>query len=392
MDKFIYQNPTKVYFGLGAVRDLGTEVKQYADKVLLVYGRSSARKNWSYTAVKQSLSEKGIAVYELKGICPNPVISFVAEGARLCKEKGLKAVVAVGGGSVIDCAKVIAAAACYPNDPWDFLSGKQVIETALPIFVALTLAATGSELDNSAVITNDKTGEKFDVGSPWLLPRASFLDPSYTYSVDAYQTACGVADIMSHIMEQYFGDLEGSYMQDRIAEGMIKTCLHFGPIALKKPNDYEARANLMWVSSWAEEGLLDSGHQFPWVVHPLEHPLSGMNNITHGAGLAVLTPCYYRYVLNQKNAKRFAEFFENTGLSKPKRNDPTKIKEAEDGIKALEDFFYKDLQLPKKLRLLKVNEGDFPAMADQALRGEKAIGSFAKLTRKDILAIYKMAY
>jgi alcohol dehydrogenase YqhD (iron-dependent ADH family) len=389
MDSFTYSNPTSILFGKGVVRDLGHEVGKVSDRVLLVYGGSSAKLNGSYADCMNSLIEHHIQVFELPGVQPNPLISKVREGVKICKDNGIGAVIALGGGSVIDCAKVICAGAKYSGDPWDFLCGKDGIETALPLFSVLTLAATGSEMDSGAVITNEVTHEKFDCAANCLFPKVAFEDPTYTFTVNKWQTASGTADIMSHVMEQYFGSTEEAYIQDEIACGIIKTCLKYGPIALNKPDDYEARAQLMWASSLALNGLVCAGHDFPWEVHPLEHPLSGFYNITHGAGLAVLTPAYLRYALNGKTVKRIAGFFAECFDIDGK--DKTAQQVALEGIAELAGFFT-GLGLPASLREFKIGPEKFALMAEQALKGNKSLGEFCPLAKEDIVAIYKAAY
>lgn len=387
MDNFAFENKTKILFGENVVRDLGLEVGKVTRKVLLVYGGKSCKMNGSYKQVVSSLEEHGIDIVELSGIKPNPRISSVRRGVKLCKDRGLGAVVALGGGSVIDCAKIIAIGARTYKDPWIFLEGKDSAKDGIPLFTVLTLAATGSEMNSGAVITNENTKEKFDYACPFMQPRVSFLDPKFTFSVNKWQTAAGTADIMSHIMEQYFGDVEGSYLQDTLAEGLLKTCIKFGPVALKNPSDYQARANLMWCSSLALNGLLSAGHGYPWIVHPIEHPVSGFYDITHGAGLACITPHFFRYVLNDKNAKRFANFASNVfGLE----GDDT-VDLAKRGIDELEKFFT-SLGLPNRLRDLKVKDDKFVEMAEQVYSRTQFVGAFAELSINDIVNIYKAAF
>jgi len=388
MQNFIFQNSTKIVFGENVVRDLGLEVGKVSRKVLIVYGGNSCKVNGSYEQAKLSLEEHGIDIVELGGVKPNPRISSVRKGVQLCKANGVGAIIAIGGGSVIDCAKIIAIGAKTEKDPWVFLQGKDSAHDGLPLFTILTLAATGSEMNSGAVITNDETDEKFDYACQFMQPKVSFLDPTYTFSVNKWQTAAGTADIMSHIMEQYFGDVKGSFVQDSLAEGLLKTCIKYGPIALANPNDYEARANLMWSSTLALNGLLSAGHGFPWTVHHIEHPVSGFYDITHGAGLASLTPCYFRYVLNEKNASRFATFAKNVfGIE----GDDSEMNLANKGIDALENFFV-SLGLPKRLRDLKVKDDKFEEMAKQAYTRTQFIGCFAELSINDIVNIYKKSY
>lgn len=216
-------------------------------------------------------------------------------------------VLAVGGGSAIDCAKVIAAGACYNGDAWDLVLDGEKIKSALPIYSVLTLAATGSEMDPFAVISDLSKNEKWGTSSQLLKPRMSILNPEYTFSVSQKQTGAGTADIMSHTLENYFTQVRGAYVQARMCEALLKTLIHYGPIALAQPDNYEARANLMWVSSLAINGLMNSGADVAWCVHPMEHELSAFYDITHGEGLAVLTPFWMDFALREETAWKFAE-------------------------------------------------------------------------------------
>lgn len=389
MDDFTYQNGVKIHFGKGIVRDLGHEVGSYSDRALIVFGGKSSRLNGSYNDVISSLTEHHIFHWELEGIKPNPVISKVREGIEICRKNSIGAIIAIGGGSAIDTAKIIAAGVNYGRDPWDFFAKKDSIDSALPLFTVLTIAAAGSEFNKWAVITNDTTGEKKDCGSDFLLPKVTFEDPVYSFSVGPKQTAAGTADITSHIMENYFGNPKGSYVQDRLAEALLKTCIHYGPLAIKNPTDYEARSNLMFASSLPESGLISSGHAYDFVVHPLEHPLSGMYDITHGEGLAILTPVYYEYVLNKNTVQKFIQFA--TGVFNISPEEKSDLELAKAGIKALKDF-YKSMGLPSSLREIGVKNDKFALLAEQALDGKSTLGSFCPLSKTDIINIYKSAY
>ena len=282
MNNFTYSIPTTVFFGKGQVENLPGAIKQYGKKVLMVYGGGSIKKMGLYDKIVSLFKENGIEWVELNGVEPNPRVTSVNKGVQLCRENGVEAVLAVGGGSTIDCSKVIAASVAYPGDAWDIVIGKAEITKVLPVFSVLTLSATGSEMDPTAVISNMETNDKEAVANPGMLPKASVLDPSYTFSVSKYQTAAGTADIMSHIFEVYFSRVKDAYMQDRMAEALLKTCIKYGIIAVNEPDNYEARANLMWTSSWAINGLLTMGKEVAWTVHGIEHELSAYYDITHG--------------------------------------------------------------------------------------------------------------
>ena len=310
MHNFIFSVPTTVYFGKGQLTSLSKAMHPLGTKVLVVTGRGSTIRNGILAKVKCALSD--FQLTELSGVDPNPRVTTVRKGVELCREKGIEVILAVGGGSVIDCAKAIAAGVYYDGDPWNMVlnSAKGSITKALPVCTVLTLAATGSEMDGAAVISNVDTNEKFTMLSPLLIPKVSIMDPEFTYSVPAPQTAAGSADILSHIMEVYFGD-ENTYMTDRISEALMKTVIRFAPVAMTRPDDYEARANLMWASSWAINGLTAAGKAHDWSCHYIEHELSAFYDITHGVGLAIITPQWMRYILNEKTLDKFSAFARN---------------------------------------------------------------------------------
>ena len=281
MENFTYTIPTTIYFGKGQVKQIGDIVSQYGKRVLLVYGGGSIKRNGIYDDVTAIFKENEITYFELAGVEPNPRITTVRKGVEICRKENIEVVLPIGGGSTIDCAKVIAAATSYSGDAWDIVLDPSKVVSVLPIVSILTLAATGSEMDTFAVISDMDSNDKIGTSHEDMRPKASILDPTYTFSVPAYQTAAGTADIMSHIMECYFSNVQG-YMQDRMAEGLFKTCIEFGVKAITKPDDYEARANLMWASSWAINNFIKLGKAVEWSVHPMEHQLSAYYDITHG--------------------------------------------------------------------------------------------------------------
>ena len=385
MKNFTYSIPTTVHFGEGQIKQLGAEIAKRCTRVLVVYGGGSIKRNGVYDATVEQLKANGIEWVELGGVEPNPRITTVRKGVELCRENKLDGVLALGGGSTIDCTKAIAAGVCYDGDPWDFPSGKATPETALPIFTVLTMAATGSEMDNIAVISDMETNQKLAFGAPCCLPTVSILDPTYTYSLPASQTAAGTADIMSHTFENYFSPIEDSFLADSLAEAILKACIKYGPMALETPDSYEARANLMWCSSWAINGFLDMGKPVAWSVHAIEHELSAYYDITHGVGLAILTPNWMRYVLNEKTEHRFAAYGVNVwGLdaSLPQREL------AETAIEKTAEFF-KSMGLPSTLGEVGIDDSKLDLMAQHA-RGGFA-NTFVPLSREDVYNILKMS-
>ncbi|WMJ82353.1 iron-containing alcohol dehydrogenase [Clostridium sp. MB40-C1] len=384
MLKFNYSIPTNVHFGKGRIQVLAKEIKKYGSKVLLTYGGGSIKKNGLYDSIVDIFNENEIFFCELNGIDPNPRLTSVNEGIKICKENDIDFILAVGGGSVIDCSKIIAAGYYYEGNPWDFFTGKARIKQALPIGTILTLAATGSEMNGNAVISNMETEEKLGTFGESLKPKFSILDPTYTMTVPVKQTAAGTADIMSHVFEQYFSPTEGAFLQDRLAEAVLKTCIEYGPIAIKNPEDYEARANLMWSSSIALNGLLTYGKITDWATHGMEHELSAIYDITHGIGLAILTPNWMEHVLDDGTVEKFVEYGVNVwGISL----EEDKYSVARKAIEKTREFF-KELGIPMTLEEVGINEERLEEMAEKATKF-RPLGGFKKLDKNDVLEIYK---
>lgn len=386
MHHFVYDIPTKVYFGENQLCHLGAELLKYGKNVLFVYGGGSIKTIGLYDVLMKYMKEAGLSVWELSGVEPNPRIASVRAGVNLCKEHQIDVVLAVGGGSAIDAAKFMAAGACVDHDPWDFFVQGAPILAALPIVTVLTIAATGSEMDNIGVISNMETRDKIGKGASVLFPRVSFLDPTLTYSVSPYQTACGAADIMSHIMETYFTKEEDLFMLDCVMEGLMKTVIKYGPIALKDPENYEARANLMWASSWAINGFVMGGKRKVWSCHAMEHQLSAVYDITHGLGLAILTPRWMKYCLSPQTLQKYVQFGVNVfGI------DPSlpEMEIATLGIQRLEAFFFEELGLEDGFGPLGIKQEEFAAMAIKACKGS-SIAGFKTLYPKDVEIIYQM--
>lgn len=386
MNDFVYHIPTKVYFGTDQMQYLGEELKNYGKRVLLVYGGGSIKRIGLYDRVLAEVKGAGLELFECSGIEPNPRVESVNRGAAICKKENIDVILAVGGGSTIDAAKFIGAATLYEGDAWDIQIGKAQITACLPIITVLTLSATGSEMDAGGVISNPDTNDKVGRMHPLLLPKVSFLNPEYTYSVSAYQTACGSADILSHIFEVYFDMNKDLFMLDTVMEGLIKTVIKYTPIAIAEPNNYEARANLMWASSWAINGFIDGGKVQEWSCHPMEHQLSAYYDITHGLGLAILTPRWMKYTLDETTASRYHRFgCEVFGLDK---NLP-EFEVAQRAIELLSDFFFKTLGLTDNLTKLGIDENYFSDMAKKAVSGGVLEG-FKPLSANDVENIYKM--
>ncbi len=388
MNGFIYDIPVKVYFGCDQLGHLGEELRKYGTRVLMTYGGGSIKRIGLYDKVVAEINKAGLELFELGGIEPNPRIDSVRKGAQMCKENHIDVLLAVGGGSTIDATKFIAAGACVDFDPWDFIDLKKraPIEKALPIIDILTLSATGSEMDSGGVISNPETGDKIGRLSSKLLPKVSFLDPTNTYSVSPYQTACGAADMFSHIIEVYFNMEQDLYMLDCFMEGMMKTIIRFAPIAMREPDNYEARANLMWTSSWAINGFIDGGRQLAWSCHPMEHELSAIYDITHGLGLAILTPRWLEYCLDETTVSKYVQFGVNVfGIDATL--PPMEI--AHKAIDCMSHFLFDTLGLKSTLKEVGIDESHFEHMARKAVGGGTLHG-FKPLQQQDVVNIYKM--
>ena len=385
MNNFRLNMPTEIFFGKDQIEVLGKRLsKENARSVLLVYGKGSVKRSGLYDRIISQLAANSIKVTELPGIDPNPRISSVEKGARLCRENSVDFIVAAGAGSVIDCSKAIAAARYYNGDPWDFFIRKTSVKKALPLCAILTLAATGSEMNGGCVLTNEKTQEKLPMGSIRLKPKFSILDPSYTFSVPKEQTAAGIADITSHVFEQYFSYPDAA-LQDHMSEAVLKTVIENAPIVLKEPENYDARANIMWAGTVALNDLLELGKEGDWATHLIEHELSAKYDITHGVGLAILTPNWMRHVLDSENCCKFAAYGRNVWNITEKDD----MKAATQAIEKTEEFF-KSLGLPQKLSEIGIDDSKFGEMAASALKNT-TIGTFKPLSKEDIIKIYRMS-
>ena len=385
MNDYDYHVPTDIRFGRGRINCLNTEIGRYGKKVLLVYGGGSIKKNGIYSKVYEVLEK--FDIYELPGIEPNPKLASVRKGAEMCKKYGIDVVLAVGGGSTIDASKHIACAAFYDGDPWDLVLDRTKITEALPVFTVLTISATGSEMNPGAVISNEETKEKLEINHPLLYPALSVCDPTYQFSLPAKQTAAGCVDIFSHILEQYFQPNDGAFITDRLSEAALKTCIKYGPQAVAVPDDYEARSNLMWTGSIALNHLFTFGKGGGWSVHPIEHELSAFYDLTHGVGLAILTPAWMKYVLSDATVKRFAMYARNVWDV----DDEDDRAAANAGIYLTERFF-KELGMPSKLSDVGIDDSRLAEMAAEAVRTSSlSTKAYVKLSASDVEAIMRMA-
>ena len=386
MINYVHDIPTKIYFGKGQICHLDESLRPYGKNILLTYGGGSIKKTGLYDQVMTILKDGGFNVTELSGIEPNPRIESVARGIKLCKDNDIDAVLAVGGGSTIDCSKAICGGVFFEGDDlWSMVKERKVPKNSLPLVVILTISATGSEFDAGAVISNMTTNEK--LSASFRHPAVSICDPEYTYTVSKYQTASGAADIMSHIMEDYFSVTPDSDLADGICETVLKSVIRNLPVALAEPDNYEARANLMADSSVACSGIPRYGKQGTgWACHSMEHQLSAYYDITHGVGLAILTPRWMRYILAKDPSVewRFVRFAKNVwGLE---GEDEHQLALA--GIDALEKFF-RDNGITMNLTDLGIGPEHFEDMAVKANYGDRMLKAFVPLEKEDIIKIYE---
>ena len=394
MNDFSYFAPTKVLFGRDAERRAGEMVKQFGGtKALLHYGGGSVKRSGLLDTVKASLEEAGIGYVELGGVVPNPRLSKVKEGLALCRAEGVDFLLAVGGGSVIDSCKAIGYGLCYDGDVWDFYAKKATPKAAVPVGSILTIAAAGSEMSDSSVISNDETGQKRGVSSDLCRCRFALMNPELTFTLPAYQTAAGCADIISHTMERYFSGPETVEPTDSMAEGLMRAVIDAAPRAVKNPRDYDARACIMWAGSLSHNNLTGSGRAGhgrvgDWACHQLEHELSGMFDVTHGAGLAALFGAWARYVMGEA-PERFARFARNVmGVT-----EPDDEKAAVAGIEAYESFL-RGIGMPTNLRELglTLEDAQLDALAwNCSFENTRTIGSFRVLGLEDMKVIYRHA-
>ena len=385
MIDFRFQNQTEIIFGKGTEKQVGEEVVRYAKKVLIVsYGQEFEKKLTD--TVKDSLKKNGVEYFELKGIKPNPEETKVYEGIEIVKKNDIPFILAIGGGSVIDTAKVIGVGVKYDGDFWEVFTGKPFTETLLT-GVILTLPATGSEASNGAVISNQRFGVKRAIGSNIIRPKFAILNPELTYTLPAFQTFCGVADMMSHVMERYFSNTKKTDLTDRLCEGILKSVMRNALILMENMQDYDARAEIMWASTLAHNDLVGTGRTQDWASHMIGHEMSALYDSTHGATLTVITPAWAKYVY-RNNMSRFVQFAmrvfdveydidneENTAL---------------EGIYKLEQFFRR-LGLPTRMHEIGIKTDEkFKEMAEKACK-YGALGDIKKLGSEDVYKIYKLA-
>lgn len=392
MKNFNFYAPTQVVFGANTERKTGRLVKQYGGhKVLVHYGGQSAIRSGLLDQVCQSLESEGIEYVKLGGVVPNPRLSKVYEGIELCRKEQVDFILAVGGGSVIDSAKAISWGVPYEGDVWDFYTHKAQAQTCLPIATVLTIPAAGSEMSGGSVITNEEGNLKKDYGHDMIRCKFAIMNPERTFTLPAYQTACGATDIMMHTMERYFSHNDDMEITYSIAEALLRTVKETTPAVLKNPNDYNLRAQIMWAGSLAHNDLTGCGTSGDWATHKLEHELSGMFDVAHGAGLAAMWGSWARYVY-QENVSCFARFAVNVmGVT---NNFKSAEATALAGIEAMEAFYH-SIGMPTSIPELigrAATDAEIEEMALKCSENDgRTIGAFKVLNREDMKAIYHLA-
>jgi len=386
MDNFIFHSPTKFIFGKDTETQVGELVKGTgAKKVLIHYGGGSVIRSGLLDRVKKSLDEAGVLHIALGGVLPNPTDRKVYEGIEMCRKEKVDLILAVGGGSTIDSSKAIAVGVPYEGDFWDFFEGKKHAKQTLPVATVLTIAAAGSEGSESSVITKEDGNLKRGYTEGRMRPVFSILNPALTQTLPQEQTAAGAADIMAHVFERYFTNTKDVEVTDRLCEALLLTMLHELPKVIQNPNDYEARANIMWAGMVAHNNIVGVGRQQDWSSHGIEHELSAFYGVTHGAGLAVVFPAWMKYTLPH-DVMRFAQLATRVFGCDMDFADPKKT--ALEGIKCLETF-WKDCGLPIRLQDVGGKEEDIPYLAKHIGLGNGTMGSFVPLTTKDVMEIYQ---
>lgn len=388
MINFEFRNPTKIVFGRDAETRVGAETVACSNKVLLHFGGESIKKTGLYDRITASLRAAGVDWIELGGVKPNPRLSLVNEGIRLCKAHQLGLVLAVGGGSVIDSAKAIAMGAVIEGDVWDFYLGKRAPVDALPIGTVLTLPAAGSEASTGTVITNEEGWLKRAVNSDLIYPRFSILNPELAFTLPPFQIACGAMDISAHLMERYFTNVKNVAFTDRLIEATLKTIIRQAPLILKNPRDYDAWSEFMWAGTIAHNNLLNTGRTGDWASHDIEHEISGIYDVAHGAGLAVVFPAWMKHVLHQ-DLDRFVQWAVRVWNVEMDVFNPEAV--AREGIARMEAFI-RSLGIGTTMASLGITDDRIDEMADKCTDGDtRTVGNFVKLDRTAVATILRIA-
>ncbi len=385
MLNFEFYNPAKIIFGKRTEESVGERSANFGKNILLHYGGGSIKKNGIYDKVIKSLKEQNLNIFELGDVKPNPRLSLVRKGIQMCKNNNIDFILAVGGGSVIDSAKAIAIGAKYDGDVWDFFVKGTIAKEAIPLGVVLTIPAAGSESSTSTVITNDEDNNyKRGMQSLEYIPKFAMLNPEFCYTLPKYQIACGCCDILAHLVERYFTEVENVELSDRLIEGAVKTIINNGTIAYNDNTNYDAWAEIMWTGTIAHNNLLNMGRIGDWASHQIAHELSGIYDLTHGAALSIVIPAWMKYVYKH-NIDKFYQFATRVFhiIDEDKEKAVLKM------IDKLE-IWYKQLELPTRLADANIEPVRFEEMAERAFLHKEVIGNFKKLYKEDLVKIYNL--
>jgi len=388
MNNFQFYNPARIIFGKDTEKDVASYVKKYGKKVLLHYGGGSIKQSGLYDVIIQNLHDNQVDFVELGGVVPNPVLSKVEEGIDVCRKENVDFILAVGGGSVIDTAKAFAIGVKSNLNVWDYYyDNSNVIVDALNIGCVLTIAAAGSESSPASVITDESSQLKRYVNSEHIIPKFAILNPELTSTLPPYQTACGASDILAHLFERYFSPTEHVDLTDRLLEAAISTILKFAPIAYNEPNNYEARAEIMWCGTVAHNNILSTGRQTDWASHNIEHEISGIYDLAHGAGLSIIFPAWMKYVYKEQ-INKFVQLARRVFNIK----DDSLNKELVVNTLIIKiENWYKSINLPIRLSEIDIDDQNFELMSKKALDGRESLGALKKLNSSDVFKIYELA-
>jgi len=383
MKDFLYDNATTMIFGRGKEKEVGERMAKLGKKVLLVYGGGSIKRTGLYVRVTKSLTDAGLDFVELSGVQPNPRLGLVYEGIELAKREGVDCILAVGGGSVMDCAKAIGFGVLYDGDVWDLFDKGMIENPCLPIGVIVTIPASGSESSHAVIITKEEGHHKRAMASLNARPKFAILDPELTYSLPKYQTACGIVDMLSHVMERYLCEMERADLTDRLCEGIMRSIIFNAGIVIKDPEDYDARGELMWAGTIAHNDFFGVGRDQDWAAHNIEHELSAEYDIAHGAGLAMIFPAWCRFIYPERRA-RFVQFAVRVWDVDLWYGDEDAI--IEEGIRRLENFF-RSLDMPVRLHEAGIDDSKFREMAHHGT----VVGFTRPHTPEEIERIFELA-
>jgi len=386
LKNFTFYNPVRLHFGKGQIEQLKQELPQYGQNILIVYGGGSIKKSGLYDEALSTLKELNMNVFEISGVEPNPRVETARKGIEICKKESIDFVLAIGGGSVIDCSKLIAAGAKVDEDAWNIVIKKTKVVDALPLGTILTLAATGSEMNSGSVISNEETQEKYGWGHPLVFPKFSILDPTYTFTVPQNHTVYGMVDIMSHVFEQYFHDTTNTLVTDEMCEGVLRTVIQTAPKLINDLQNYELRETILLAGTIGLNGFLSLGSQGDWATHNIEHSVSAVYDIPHGGGLAIIFPNWMKHNLSV-NPERFAGLATRVFNVNPEGKTTEEV--ALEGIERLREF-WTSIGAPSRLADYNIDDSQMDILVEKSMING-SFGKFKSLQAEDVRAILEMS-